>query len=341
MAAILFTLVGAAMVAAGWYYVGCREAPDPTGREVPFLVIDGASGHEVLADLAGEGLVRCDGFVGDLLLRGTGRAGEIRAGSYDLSVGMSLDQILDVITSPPPQVPTVRLTIAEGLRIRSTFPGERSIASEVHEQLGLSESRFVAVAEGGGLSLPPYLSSGTSTAEGFLFPNTYRFVREGLTVEDVVHVLLDEFQKEAALVSWDRAEELGVTRYQAVIVASMIEREAAVDSERPLIAGVIYNRLEVGMALGIDATLLYDDPSPDGYLSTSDIETDGPYNTRLRAGLPPTPISSPGLESLRAALSPAHTEFLYYVLCPPDGDGLHRFAKTYEEHLANVRECLG
>jgi UPF0755 protein len=121
----------------------------------------------------------------------------------------------------------------------------------------------------------------------------------------------------------------------------MIEREAARDDERRTIAGVIYERLRRGMTLGIDATLLYDDPSPDGQLTTPDLETDTPYNTRINAGLPPTPIASPGRASLEAALTPRQTPFLYYVLCPKEGDGVHRFAETYDEHLANVGECLG
>ena len=111
------------------------------------------------------------------------------------------------------------------------------------------------------------------------------------------------------------------------------------DKDRKLIAGVIYNRLRIGMALGIDATLLYDDPTPDGELSSFDLAFDSPYNTRINAGLPPTPIASPGEESLRAALDPAHTEFLFYVLCGADGH--HKFARTLGEHNRNVDACLG
>ena len=118
----------------------------------------------------------------------------------------------------------------------------------------------------------------------------------------------------------------------------MIEKEAAVQKDRPLIAGVIYNRLADGMPLGIDATLLYDDPTPDGELSTSDLETDTPYNTRMRTGLPPTPIASPYRWSLDAALNPADTPTSTTTCCA-GSDGGHRFAKTYAEHLAQ-RRCL-
>ncbi len=117
----------------------------------------------------------------------------------------------------------------------------------------------------------------------------------------------------------------------------MIEEEAKLDEERALIAGVIYNRIELGMTLGIDATLLYDDPTPDGQLSFSDLEFDSPYNTRINPGLPPTPIAGPGRASLEAALNPADTTFLYYVLCGPDGR--HEFGETAAEHEANRIAC--
>jgi UPF0755 protein len=129
-----------------------------------------------------------------------------------------------------------------------------------------------------------------------------------------------------------------MSRYEIVVVASMIEEEAAVDGDRPLIAGVIYNRLREGITLGIDATLLYDDPTPETGLTTPDLEFDSPYNTRINPGLPPTPIASPYLWSIERALEPATTEFYYYVLCGTDGS--HRFAVTLEEHNRNVDECL-
>src|SRR4029450_8259909 len=168
---------------------------------------------------------------------------------------------------------------------------------------------------------------------------TYEFVEEGLNARTVADRLLEQFDTEGQNLPFEQAKELGVTPYEVVIIASMIEEEARVDRDRRLIAGVIYNRLREGMALGIDATLLYDDPTPDGELSSSDLEYDSPYNTRIHAGLPPTPIASPGEKSLRAALHPADTDFLYYVLCGEDGH--HRFARTLAEHDHNVDVCLG
>src|SRR4029450_9915343 len=166
---------------------------------------------------------------------------------------------------------------------------------------------------------------------------TYEFVEEGLNARTVADRLLEQFDTEGQNLPFEQAKELGVTPYEVVIIASMIEEEARVDRDRRLISGVIYNRLRRGMALGIDATLLYDDPTPDGELSSSDLAYDSPYNTRINAGLPPTPIASPGRASLEAALQPADTPYLFYVLCGEDGH--HAFGKTDAEHEANRVRC--
>jgi len=338
---VVFALLIGGLVWVDRYYRGCKVAPPSTGRTVSFEVPEGATGDQVVQALHDEGLVPCAGFVGNLLLRATGRSTEIRAGTYRLSEGLSLDEIMTVLTTPPPKVPTYEVLFPEGLRIRTTYPGERTIASIARDEMGLSGSKLADLAESGRYSLPPYLPKGTPTAEGFLFPKTYRFVKQGLTEHGVIEAMLAQFRADVADLPWSNAKALGLTPYQVVIVASMIEREAAVPEDRPVIAGVIYNRLQKGQQLGIDATLLYDDPTPDGSLSTPDLETDTPYNTRINAGLPPTPISNPGHDSLAAALQPEETDFMYYVLCPQDGEGKHRFARIYEEHLRNVQVCLG
>jgi len=124
-----------------------------------------------------------------------------------------------------------------------------------------------------------------------------------------------------------------------VTIASMIEREARVPEDRPLIAAVIYNRLDRDMSLGIDATVQYIDPDPANGLTTSDFLIESPYNTRLHPGLPPTPIASPGLASLQAALDPATVGYLYFVLCGADGH--HVFSTTNHQFEKDKARCLG
>jgi peptidoglycan lytic transglycosylase G len=321
-----------ALVAAGLgavrYYDWCQQA-DGVQRPVTIRIDEGASGSEVVDQLQERGVIRC-GLVSKWLLRRDGTGSDIRAGSFELTTNMTPQAAFDVLTAPVKAAPTVRLTIPEGYRLTQ-------IADRVEEVTGIPAKTFLRTADDGDYSLPPYLPKDASSLEGFLFPNTYQLLKKGTTADDVIRKLLDEFGTEAASLPWQNAKELGVTPYEVVTIASMIEKEAKLDRERPLIAGVIYNRLKLGMQLGIDATLLYDDPTPDGQLSTSDIETDTPYNTRIRTGLPPTPIASPGLKSLEAALNPAHTDYLYYVLCGADGH--HVFAKTLAQHNANRVAC--
>jgi peptidoglycan lytic transglycosylase G len=325
---ILLVLAAGLGVAGVRYYDWCQGASG--AREpVSFEVADGSSGSEIVQGLHRQGVVRC-GLVTTWLLRRSGLEGEFRAGTFELTTNMTPDDAFTVLTAPPEPVPTVRLTIPEGYRLTQ-------IADRVQEDLGISSVGFMKALRRGDWALAPYLPKDAVSAEGFLFPKTYEFIEGEVTSHDVIAKLLEQFGIEAEALPWENAETLGVTPYEVVIIASMIEEEAKLEEERPVIAGVIYNRLAIPMTLGIDATLLYDDPTPDGQLSFSDLEFDSPYNTRINAGLPPTPISSPGLASLAAALEPADTDFLFYVLCGEDGH--HAFGTTEQEHEQNRVRC--
>ena len=249
---VVLGLVAAGVLVALRYYEGCKEPPAGPAREVGFTVENGATGEQVIQALHARGLVACGGFVGNALFRATGKNEEILAGSYTLTTGMTLDRIVDVLTTPPPEIPTVRLTIPPGFRLTE-------IAERVQEVVGIPAKRFLQRANSGDFEIPGYLPKGKSL-EGFLFPETYR-VRKRATADEVIQILLDQFAIEVQDLRWDNAKDLDMTRYEIVVVASMIEEEAAVDGDRPLIAGVIYNRLREGITLGIDATLLYDDPN--------------------------------------------------------------------------------
>jgi len=324
---VLLVVLAGLGIAATRYYGWCSEASGPT-EPVTVKVPKGSSGSEVVDALHEQGVVRC-GLVSKWLLRRSGLQDEVRAGTFDLTTNMTPSAAFAALTAAPDPVPTVRLTIPEGYRLTQ-------IADRVHQTLGIPAKAFLKATERQGLSLPPYLPQDAPSIEGFLFPETY-FIRKDASADSVVKTLLDQFGKEAETLPWDHAKELGVTPYDVVTIASMIEKEAKLDRERPIIAGVIYNRLKANMNLGIDATLLYDDPTPDGQLSFSDLATDTPYNTRLNPGLPPTPIASPGRASLEAALNPADTPYFYYVLCGKDGH--HAFARTEAGHEANRIRC--
>jgi UPF0755 protein len=244
---------------------------------------------------------------------------------------MTLDDVMHVLTTVPKAVPTADVLIPPGYRLTQ-------IADAVEQAYKIPARTFLAAAQSGNYSLPPYLPEGSPTVEGFLWPDTYRFPKKGATPDQIIRTMLDAFAGHAEGLDWAHAQRLGVDPYQAVTIASMIEKEAMIDHDRPLISAVIYNRLRKDMLLGIDATVGYIDPDPGNGLTDADFAIDSPYNTRLNPGLPPTPIASPSIESLRAALDPANVGYLYYVAC---GHGTHRFSVDYGTFLSNKAACLG
>ncbi len=200
------------------------------------------------------------------------------------------------------EVSSTRVTIPEGFTIKK-------IAARLKEKGVLTdESEFLQLTEG---------------LEGQLFPDTYAFAKN-VTAKEIISQLRGQFQKQV--------KALTLTR-EALIVASLIEREAETDEDRPKIAGVIYNRLKKNMRLQIDATVQYALPEHKGRLLFADLKVNSPYNTYLHAGLPPGPICSPGLPSLKAALAPETNDYLFYVQGEAKG---HVFAKTFAEHRANI-----
>jgi len=319
---LVFGLAAAAATAVG-VYKWCQGA---SGPKVPlsFEIPQGATGSRVVEMLKDQGVLRC-GLVPRYIV--SKRDLSFEAGKYDLLTNMSLESALATLSRGPDPIETASITIPEGWRLTQ-------IAAEAEKQLQIPSEGFLVEAQNGQHSLLPYLPGGKPTTEGFLFPKTYEFAR-GVSAQEVVQRMLDQFGTEAKGLSWGRAKKLGLTPYEVVIVASMIEREAANDSERPKIASVIYNRLDSGMPLQIDATTAYVDPNPANGLTQSDLGIDSPYDTRIHKGLPPTPIASPGRPSLKAALEPAKTGYIYFVLCGKT----HRFTSSYQAFVNWKNSC--
>jgi UPF0755 protein len=256
----------------------------------------------------------------------------LQAGRYQLTTNMPVEDVFDALAEGPIPRREVQLQIPEGLELRE-------VAAAVEDQVGLDAKAFDRAATSGRYSLPPYLPQSADTVEGFLFPQTYSLPRRA-DVDDVIHTLLEEFDGEAADLPWEDARKLGVSPYEIVTIASMIEREARVDQDRAKISAVIYNRLRRDMPLEIDATVQYAIPGEYRILTTADLDYPSPYNTYLHPGLPPTPIASPGIESLRAALEPANVDYLYYLVVDPD-TGRHGFFDTYEEFVNKKNQIQG
>jgi UPF0755 protein len=223
---------------------------------------------------------------------------------------------------------TMELTIPEGL-------GRPQIA-EVAKDAGLNGNYEKASKSARGFNLKRYGARGADSLEGFLFPATYELFR-GAKVDALVDKQLAAFEQNIAEVDLRAAEKAGLSVYEVVNVASMIEREIQVPEERELAASVIYNRLEAGNPLGIDATIRFEDQNWTEPLVESRLNEPTPYNTRINPGLPPGPIGNPGLASLEAAANPAETDFFYYVIKPGTCNE-HTFVETEEEFLAAEAE---
>jgi UPF0755 protein len=231
----------------------------------------------------------------------------------------------------PPAPRMVRVLIPEGYTADQV--------AELAREDGLRGSYMAAVgaAVHSGLLRPAHYGASVSThsLEGFLFPATYdMYVGTPSTL--LVSEQLMAFRRNFGGGEVDRARTLGVTPYQLLTVASIVEREAGIAHDRPLVAAVIYNRLRLGMTLGVDATLRYALHDFSHPLTEAQLATDSPYNTRLRKGLPPTPISNPGAAAIRAAAHPAHVSYLYYV-AGADGCGEMAFSTGYAQFERNAR----
>lgn len=251
--------------------------------------------------------------------------GPYQSGQYELRKHMGARAAAHALARGPS---VEHLPLPPGLTLEQ-------IAARVGTVRGLSADKFLAAARSGTVR-SKYEPPGVSSLEGLTFPDTY-LVTRGQTEEQVLRMLVRRFDQEADAAGLARGGPRGMSAYQAIVVASLIETEAKLDVDRPLIAAVVYNRIHDGMALQIDATVKYARGGGDGPLTNADFARSSPYNTYKVKGLPPTPISTVSLASLRAALAPADAPYLYYVLI--DQSGKHAFATTYQQHLKNVAEA--
>ena len=326
--AILIVLLGivVALGGFGWLALSKLMLPYKPGSTEHVLVTipHGATPRMVGKILADDKVVRSPGaFL--VALRLEGGAGRIRADRYDLSPGMTPKQIVLGIETGSAAA-TSWIAVPEGFTARQ-------IAERLAERKLADPSAFMsAVRTGGGLPrfadgfLPP-----GKNLEGYLFPDTYR-ITQGTTIPAILAQMVAEFNDNVV-----RANPKVTDWRKVVILASLVEREAKVEKDRPLIASVMYNRLKIGMPLDIDASIEYALPVHKARLMFSDLKTPSPYNTYLHKGLPPGPICNPGLASIEAVLYPAKTNYLYYVAGP---DGVSIFSRTLAEQdqvIARVR----
>ena len=316
---LILLILGA--LSAGVYFVYQLNQPVGEGEKKEIVVESGDSVWEIASKLDEEGLIRSTTtFV--LYVRLRNLTTKLQAGRYDIPSSLSVAQITKLLQHGTFDV---RLTFLEGWR-------REEYLEYMLERLPVNNESFT---EG--------FMTGTKELEGYLFPDTY-LVSQDVTAKELVALLKENFERRYAEVAEAIAEQK-LTKKQAVILASMVERETRQPEEVAIIAGIFLKRLEMGMPLGVCATVQYalgyqekeETWWKKGITSNEDTKVDSPYNTYKHAGLPLAPICNPGLAALRAVANPQSSEYLYYL---HDEDGNIHYAKTLEEHQQNKAKYL-
>jgi UPF0755 protein len=345
IAAVLLAVGALATVQMGTW-AGEAVRPEAGSTIVPGLDVDleipsGSTARNIGSLLEEAGVIASSvEFVDEVAVRDLTSA--LKAGQYSLTTGMGIDAVLEELVRGPVGGETFRLTLLEGLWIDE-------VVASLARQTEFTEAELTEPLLTGRVTsnLMPATLSGErlSDWEGLLFPDTYEFFTD-VSADAIVGTLVSTMESRVAAVDWSRLEALGFVDnpdtptneavYDALIVASLIEAEAKLDKDRPLISSVVYNRLEIGQGLNIDAALVYA-KGERGVPLAADRQIDSLYNTYKYAGLVPTPISTIRRASLEAAADPADTNFYYYVVV--DLDGSHGFSTTLDEHNAKVAKA--
>ncbi len=297
-------------------------------RTVPFTIESGEGVAEIAAGLQEAGLIAGSDFFKAYLWQ-SGQGSGLKAGAYQLSPAMSIPQIVTIFTGGGAGLKSneAQVVIAEGFSDRQILAalkqaGAVSDAVDFNE-LTLSTDDYAFLTDrpaGAGL-------------EGYLFPDTYHFFKDS-SLADVTEIMLENFDAKVTPQLREEISRQGKSLFEILVMASIIERESPDKEDMPDIAGVFYNRLEIGMPLQSDATINYITDGGRPMPTSEDLAVDSPFNTYKYAGLPPAPICNPGLEAIKAAIWPKENDYLYFLM-PQDGSDTTVFSKSYEEHLRN------
>lgn len=323
------TLLGiAAVVIVGFSAIIGWTLAQPAGTkgEAVLITIKQGTPTKVIADeLEKQSLIK-NALVFRLVAKLQGVENSLQAGEYSLSPNMSTQQMLIMMSQG--QTAYQQITIPEGYTVDQ-------IADLLAEKKLASPTRFKALAKN--YTPFPYMQANPNTkysVEGFLFPDTYRLAR-GTSEEELLTMMVKQFDAKLIPENRQRASELGLSIRDVVTMASLVEKEAQLSNEQPIIAGVFANRLKLNMPLQSCATIQYILGNPKAELTIQDTQIVSPYNTYQNMGLPPGPIANPGAAAIKAVLAANKTDYLYFVA---DKQGKHHFSNTYEEHLAAINQ---
>jgi UPF0755 protein len=344
----LFSLVTSLMltslVVIG-YILFQLQAP-AEGAVVTLNIANGDTPREIAGKLEQQGFVR-DARIFWLYLLLNNEGDQFKAGQYTLKIGSDRDELIRTLNGGgEPMIKSVRLTIPEGFTVRQ-------LANRVEQKFAIPAEQFIEEAEGFVMNQSLAASTGTASfpwfseipkdeellypLEGYLFPDTYEF-KENISAAEMIQELLAQTNARLAQLpaGWEQQlQKLGISVHEMLTIASLIEREVVVPEERKIVASVIYNRLNKGMPLQIDATVQYLLPAQKDRLLYADLEVNSPYNTYRSNGLPPGPIANPGLAAIEAACFPGTSDYFFYVT-KKDGTNGHLFARTFAEHKQNI-----
>jgi UPF0755 protein len=332
LAILVLVLGGGAL--AGWMWLQRQlDPPGGPGDTVTLEIAEGSSTGDIGTQLEDNGIIpNATAWTWYTRLR---NPGSIQAGQYELRENSSVTEAIATLREGPAAPVGRFVTVPEGFTLTQTLARIADPESGIE---GFTAEGLQAVIDAG-QARSQFLPGDAPSIEGTLFPETYR-IEEGEDEAALLTRMVEQFDSVMTeLDATNRAQALNRTPYEIITIASMIEEETQVPEERAQVARVIYNRLDQGEPLGIDATSCYELGEYPCELTTEMLESDSPYNTRNRDGLPPTPIASPGRESIEAALNPADGEWLFYVLDAEADNGSHVFTETYEEFLAARARC--
>jgi UPF0755 protein len=321
--ALIALIVAAAVI---WFAVELFQPFHGSGHGSVVVTVPQHSSARRIGDLLARDGVVSSGFFFDIRAALAGDRGKLLAGTYHLKLDMSYSQALKALTTAPPRAKVTEATIVPGRTRRQI---DARLRSERVAGSYLAASRRSPELNPAAYGAP----RSTPSLEGFLFPDTYQ-LRVPVNLSSLVADQLRAFKRAFAHLNLRYARSRHLSAYDVLIIASIVEEEAATAHDRPLVASVIYNRLKAGIALGMDSTTRYEFNDYTKPLTSSQLNARSPYNTRLHKGLPPTPIGNPGLAAIEAAASPARTRYLYFVV-KPCGNGSSVFSASYRQFLAD------
>lgn len=327
---VLLSAIASIAAWQGWAWWSWASSPpvpssDTEQKAVHLEILPGTPAQQIGEKLESAGLIRSSTAwkLWARWLRLQESSGEFKAGTYKLSPTQPMAAIADTIWKG--EVVTLNFTIPEGWSIKQ-------MAAYFESKKFFKAEDFLKTASQIPKTEYPWLPDNIPHLEGFLYPDTYQLLGDNITPQAVIRQMLTRFQQVALPLYSQGTPRTKMNLLEWVTLASIVEKEAVIPTERPLIAGVFARRLQQSIALGADPTVEYGlgvTQTPDRPLTLSQVNTPNPYNTYINPGLPPTPISSPGLASLKAAIAPEKTDFLYFVA---RYDGSHVFSRTLAEH---------